>query len=94
MRNGSLSGFDLLEGPLWFIIPLVHMLVLVAHATAPGCSESRAPYVLMQPWLLPDALEISLGFDASGSHADVRGMEKTPETMLRLMFHAANEGHK
>ena len=44
--------------------------------------------------LLTADLVISLGFDASGSHADVRGMEKTPETMLRLMFHAANEGHK
>lgn len=43
---------------------------------------------------LSDALVISMDFADSGSHADVSAMCKPPQAMLRLMVHAAADGHE
>lgn len=73
MRNGSLSGLDLLKGPPWCSGPLDALLVSVVPVAAPSDDKALRSNVDIQ-WSvrLPDALVMSSGFAAFGGHVDVR----------------------
>ena len=73
MRRCSLSGLDLLEGPLWSAMPPEAMLVSVVHAAAPAHDEAWGPCGHMQSVPLTDALVVTLGF-AVLSHAGRSGL--------------------
>lgn len=73
MSKGSLSELDLLEGPLWSMIPSDNMLMSVVHA-ASQTDKTWKPCGLLQSVPLMDALVMSLGFSVLGSHFDGSGL--------------------
>lgn len=66
MRNSLLSGLDLTQESL--------LLMIVVHAPFPGRDEAQDPCGCALSVLLTEAVIISLGFVASGGHANVSGL--------------------
>lgn len=62
MRNGSLSGLDLLKGTLWSLMPPEAMLVSVVHSAALGYDKAQDPRGCTWSVL------------ALGGHVDVSGL--------------------
>lgn len=86
MSNSSLSGLYLLEGSLWPWMPPETKLELVVHAAAPCHEETWDPCRHKRSLWLPDALEPSKDFAASGCHADVTDLCTPPEAMSRRLI--------
>lgn len=61
MRNCSLTGLDLLEGPPWSLMLLEVLMVLVVHAAARGHYYARDSCGLKWSVLLTEYLVMSLG---------------------------------
>lgn len=64
MRKGSVSGLDLLEGPLWSVTPLEAMLVSVVHAATQDHDEAQVPCGSSRFVLLTEGMLKSVGHHA------------------------------